>query len=64
MRAVEESYISLEKCLKRAKEDSIRAVCDLASRKGQMLLEQLDLIKKEKNLVEHDVKGRTSKLNR
>ena len=57
IRSVEDSYISLEKCLRKAKEDALQAVSDLANRKSQKLIEQLDLIKNEKNLVERDVKG-------
>lgn len=55
IRDVEDAYTTLEKSLKRAKEDALQAVLDLANRKSQMLMEQLDVIRNEKNLVQRDV---------
>ena len=56
-KSVEDAYSSLEECLRQAKLEALKSVSDLSSRKSQLLNEQLDLIKNEKNLVEIDVAG-------
>lgn len=57
MKHVEETFVNLETCLQKAKEGTLKSVAQLASRKRQLLGEQLDLIKKERTLVEKDVTG-------
>ena len=57
MKRVEETFINLENCLQKAKEGTLKSVAQLANRKRQLLSEQLDLIKKERTLVEKDVTG-------
>ena len=54
---VEQAFANLEECLQRAKEGTKKSVTQLASYKRQLLCEQLDLIKKERSLVEKDVNG-------
>jgi len=57
LKSVEETFVNLETCLMKAKEGTLKSVNQLAARKRQLLTEQLDLIKKERSLVDKDVNG-------
>ena len=58
LKSVEETFVNLETCLMKAKEGTLKSVNQLAARKRQLLTEQLDLIKKERSLVDKDVNGK------
>lgn len=55
--SVEEAFSGIEDCLRKAKQEALASVTELAEQKSQVLYEQLDAIKSESAVVKQEVSG-------
>lgn len=57
LNSAEEAFADIEECLRRAKQEALASVSELADQKSQVLYEQLETIKSESATVKQEVSG-------